>query len=163
MTSELQHVLADPVEVGRWLHCKQCEYGDIPSLKALHGEDYQRQATATVEMHTRVFNAIFQNPEFSHIRSEVLFRLYQANGGSYKNIGFHRLAQAYLEQNPHLNISYEPGWPWNDSMNSKRQQARVYIKNAAAHVAGNRIGLNANDQQYGREDFGKWTFFVDVI
>ena len=165
MTSELQYVLSDPIEVGRWLHCKQNEYGDIPHLKALHGEDYKKQAADTIEMHTRVFDAIFGNSEFTYIRSDVLFRLYQANGGSFKSIGFHRLAKAYLEQeqNKRLDISYEEKWPWHDANNSKRTQARVYIKGAESYVSGTVMASASNDSQYGREDFGKWTFHVDVI
>ncbi len=163
MVSELQYVLSDPVEVGRWLYCKQRQYGDIPVLKALHGADYAKQAADTIEMHTRVFEAIFTEPEFQYIRSDLLFKLYQANGGPYKNINFNRFAIAYLEQHPELNVTYETAWPWD---HSQRKQARLYLKNRAGHIAifdGKRIALEDNDHQYGREDFGRWSFHVDVI
>jgi hypothetical protein len=37
------------------------------------------------------------------------------------------------------------------------------MKAADSYTAGNRSSLASNDSQYGREDFGKWTFHVDVI
>jgi hypothetical protein len=165
MTQELQHVLSDPLEVGRWLYCKQRQYSDIASLKALHGADYQKQAKDSVEMHTRVCEAVFLDPNFEYIRSEVLFKLYEANKGSFKNIGFHRMVNVWLEQNPELSISYEAAWPWHDGALERRPKARVYLKAASAHrqANGDRLKLRANDTTYGQEENGRWSFYVDVI
>jgi hypothetical protein len=165
MKTELQHVLTDPIEVGRWLYCKQKQYGDVAHLSALHGQDYQKQAKDSVEMHTRVCEAIFLDDDFDYIRSDVLFRLYEANKGSFKNIGFHRMVGVWLEQHPELGISYETAWPWHDSASERRPQARVYVRNKSRYVGldGKREKLKANDRKYGSEDNGRWTFYVDVI
>jgi hypothetical protein len=37
------------------------------------------------------------------------------------------------------------------------------MKAASSYTAGHRSSLGSNDYQYGREDYGKWTFHVDVI
>ena len=165
MTEELQYVLTDPVEVGRWLYCKQRQYSDIKSLKALHGADYQKQARDTTEMHTRVCEAIFLQPDFEYVRSELLFQLYKANGGANKSISFHRLVGAWLEQHADLGISYETAWPWHELPLERLAQARVYIKNPQQRpqIDGKRQKLNANDRDYGDENNGRWTFYVDVI
>jgi hypothetical protein len=165
MTSELQYVLCNPVEVGRWLHYKQRQYGDIKALKALHGADYVKQAADSVEMHTRVCDAVFRDdPDFAYIRSDLLFKLYQANGGSFKNIGFSRLVANYLEQN-NLGITYEAAWPWDDDCNPERKQSRIYVKDTKQYVGpdGKRLKFSSNDQHYARDDHGRWTFMVDVI
>ena len=70
---------------------------------------------------------------------------------------------AYLEQRPELDITYEVAWPWS---NCQRKQARLYLKNRASHIAtldGKQIALDDNDHEYRREDYGRWSFHVDVI
>ena len=165
MVAELQHILTNPTEVGRWVFCKQREHGDIKQVSALHGADYQKQSADTEDMHTRVFDAIFQDDDFSHIRSDVLFKLYEGNRGSFKNIGFHRQAAIYLEAHPELNITYETGWPWSDA---SRPKARVYVKNAADRdtywESGKRKKLANNDSKYiSADERGRTTYLVDVI
>ena len=168
LLGKVQYVLTDPVEVGRWLDCKHRQYGDIKSLKALHGADYQKQAKDTTEMHTRVCEAIFLDRDFEYIRSDVLFNLFKNNGGANKNISFHRLVGAWLEQHPELGISYsgDVPWPWKDSAHDNRTTARVYIKEANRHAGldGKRHRLQSNDHAYGvEEQVGRWRFWVDVI
>jgi hypothetical protein len=172
VVDELQHVLSDPKEVGRWLYCKELQYGDVASVRALHGTDYKKQSADTEDMHTRVFDAIFQAEGFSYVRSELLFKFYQSNGGTYKNIGFNRLARVYLEEHPELKITYD-NFPWAGRVQGyvarestpKRYQARVFIKDAASYTkAGEKTRLADNDQKYGEEDTGgRWVFHQDVV
>lgn len=76
-----QHILSDPVEAGRWLYALLERHGDVTTIEGLHGADYQQLAAVQKSTEVMIFEAVFRNPEFSHIKRSTLYELYTAHAG----------------------------------------------------------------------------------
>lgn len=165
---ELQYVLADPTEVGKWLYAMVAKHGDVTSLPALHGSDFAKQSSETVDVITRVCEAVFHATDddghytFDYIRGEVLFHLAVANGCRNSQINFYNAVRAWLTENAPA-ITEEPKKPWKDTTSDttkKRKHAKCYIRDAA-HAKTTLVG---NDDTYGTIDtLQRWTWHIDVM
>ncbi len=78
LLSEGAAILRNPSEVAKWLGYLLIEYGDYPQPLPLHGADFERLMEIQTPMWERITQAVFSDPDFSHIERSVLYRGYRA-------------------------------------------------------------------------------------
>jgi hypothetical protein len=103
MREEGSRILADRVEVGRWLSHLLLRYGVVGHVKALHGDDYRELVVAQRPFFEQVFEAVFRADGFSYIRKPVLYFLYRdacrdlnASYGLLKNRSLYKHLEVWL-------------------------------------------------------------------
>lgn len=80
-------LLSDPEQVACWLGHLTAKHGTVGRVPALHGEDYRRLLGIQTPLHEQVFELIFLDSDFSHIKLSTLRDVYQDlhrrhNGGT---------------------------------------------------------------------------------
>jgi hypothetical protein len=111
------NVYNNPEEIGKWITYLYLKHCDSPPPTALHGQDYGRLSQIQEPMHERVCRAIFDDPNFIHIRRRTLFDAYQACCKQYNAYPimfpkFYEGARDYIQSNG-LNIIEERiDQPW---------------------------------------------------
>ena len=76
----------NPDEVVKWLSKIVKKYFDQPKPQALHGEDFKRLLDMQQPIDEQVFEAVFNDPQFTHISRTALHKGYKAvaKEGGYK-------------------------------------------------------------------------------
>jgi hypothetical protein len=78
ITTEGVRICADPIEVGKWLYGLQQKYAGMAQPQALHAADFIDLMEKQKGLYERMFEAVFNDPEFTHIEPKVLFAGYIA-------------------------------------------------------------------------------------
>lgn len=81
-------LLSNRVECGKWLNSQIGKYGDLVSLSALHGGDYNDAVKDTRPLHTQVFETIFDTNLFTGDRGGVGIIKQTTVGEFYRHIAW---------------------------------------------------------------------------
>jgi hypothetical protein len=83
--AEGQHIVSDRAEAGRWLATLIDRHGDVDVIDGHHGEDYHAVAETQKSVEHLLFDAVFLDPRFEHIKRSTLYDLYcHYAGGGFK-------------------------------------------------------------------------------
>ena len=109
-TEGIKH-LTDPEEISHWLHSLIEEYGEREHPVALHGADYHRLMGVQQRVDERIIEAVFTDPEFTHIRKTALYEGYKicaatsGQRGAVLDSVFYQKVTDWLKQRPELKIA----------------------------------------------------------
>lgn len=70
-----QNLLFSREQVGRWINAMAAKHGDITAVKPCHGAEYQSLIDRQRGSWTQTVEQVFNDPEFTFIRTEILERL----------------------------------------------------------------------------------------
>jgi hypothetical protein len=74
--TEGDRLLGDRTEIGRWIGSLLRKYDGQPAPKALHTADYSRLMDRQKPLAEQVFEAVFTDPDFTHIERSTLYGFY---------------------------------------------------------------------------------------
>ena len=109
LKSEGSKILSDPTQIACWMGSLFLKHGDKPEPLPLHGDDFKRLMDIQKPMDERVFEAVFNDPDFDHIERRVLHKGYVAlcdedgQKRHLKEMKFYEKLRDWVERNkPHL-------------------------------------------------------------
>lgn len=111
-----QHLLSDPTQVARWLHHLIEKHGRIEDVPALHGEDYQAAVGVQKPVHTAVFEAFFDRPNFTYAKRSHLYDFYvhelrnQRRSATLGKGKFYKAAEVWLKKSGRPIILTKANW-----------------------------------------------------
>jgi hypothetical protein len=111
MFSEGIKHLTDPKEISHWLNSLIEEYGNREHPVALHGADYHRLMGVQRRVDERIIEAVFTDPDFTHIRKTALYDGFKAcalisgQRGTVLDSVFYQKVTDWLKQRPDLKIA----------------------------------------------------------
>ncbi|MDB5243894.1 MAG: hypothetical protein JWP57_4520 [Spirosoma sp.] len=153
MRDEGGGILADRVEVGRWLSHLLAKHGEVDHVPALHGEDYRDLVSAQRPFHEQVFDTVFRDPSFTYIRKPVLYLLYRdacrdlnASYGLLKNRSLYRHLEVWLSRQKLGIVERKVKWC------GARGETTADVLYAPARFEAEPSRLTDNDDEFFLED-----------
>lgn len=108
MQTDGHRICGDRAEIAKWLGHLVGKYQDRGQPVALHGTDYAALMDVQKKMEERVVQAVFDDPEFTHIEKQVLYEGYTAlcraaNTRPLSDSKFYKRVDDWLANNrPHI-------------------------------------------------------------
>ncbi len=116
MKSTGQHILSDPIQVSRWLNHLIQKHGRLTDVPALHGDDYQAAVGIQKAVHTAVFEAFFNRPNFTYTKRSHLYDFYthelrnQRRSATLGKGKFYKAAEVWLKKSGLPIIAAKANW-----------------------------------------------------
>lgn len=112
MQAEGHHICGDRDEVGKWLNYLIEKYRDYGQPVALHGADYAALMDVQKKMEERLVEAVFLDPDFTHIEKQVLYQGYTAlcrvsNTRPLSDKKFYKRVEDWLANNKPQVVAHE--------------------------------------------------------
>ena len=102
--------LTNPIEISHWLNSLIEEYGQREHPLELHGADFRRLMGVQQRVDERIIEAVFTDPDFTHIRKTALYEGYKicaatsGQKGTVIDSVFYQKVADWLKQRPDLKI-----------------------------------------------------------
>ncbi|MGA1809998.1 primase-helicase family protein [Sphingobium sp. WW5] len=150
-------ILSDRDQVGRWINAMIEKHGDVRRLEALHGGDYAKLRRDQKSIEDRLFEAVFADDHFSHIKCSTLFDLYtrfckEAARKPKARSNLYAMLEAWARRE---NVDVSRG-EHNISINGQRSKV-AFFRSKGAMVEG------TNDGRYWiTDDFGRSKPAIDL-
>ena len=137
MQSEGHRICGDKAEIGKWLGHLMAKYRDRGQPVALHGADYAALMDVQKKMEERLVEAVFGDPDFTHIERKVLYQGYtilcqSAHIRPLSDAKFYKRVDDWLTNNTPQIAAYEV-WDHkyviddDDPKKKKRTKKRRYV------------------------------------
>jgi len=97
-----QHILSDRIEAGRWITALIERHGDVVTIDGHHGEDYTALADTQKSTESLIFEAVFLDPNFRHIKQSTMFDFYCSHVSTQYRVQrgtFYASAEAWAKRN----------------------------------------------------------------
>lgn len=146
-----QNILSDPHQVGLWLYSLIEKHGDVADVPALHGEDYKKIVAGQKGTPEKVFETIFNDPKFTHIKRKTLFEFFKFEEPSSKmrRGTFYSMADDWLARH-NMPIITRLAQRWGST------SADVYCLDNLPPMPQN------DDRYYTKNDYGKVNWRVEL-
>jgi hypothetical protein len=103
-------ILTDRRQVAFWLGNILLTYGELPHPMPLHGADFRRLLNIQKPVKERIVEAVFNDPDFTHIEKKVLYRAYRllsdesGHRGKVRDHVFYAHVDTWLKANKRIDI-----------------------------------------------------------
>ena len=156
LINKMDRFFSDPTYVGRWLNHLHEKYGDIEHVAAYHSTEYQQTLESQKKTHERMFESLFKDVEFTHIRQALLVEMYNhfanRDGGKIGRIRFLSEAKAWLAVNAPEIKPYDTNWQLNG-----KKRCKISVFSKTPQPANNDRDYVLLDKINGSK-FWKWDF-----
>ncbi len=146
MDDEGAQLLTDKEQLSRWITALILRHAHKPRPMALHGEDFNRLIGLQQTIAPRIIEAVFRDPDFSHIGTDTLYAGYRERSQQYgymvrKEGVFTAMVAAWLENNlPHI-VQRRP-------LQSDQKQHRLWVNTQKEGASNPKPFYRVNDETY---------------
>lgn len=154
-----QWILREGEEFGKWLNSLVARHGKVYVNKALHGEDYRALIGIQKPLKVSVWEKIFLDEGFDHIRANTLWEYYTANckfsgqiAGGRNN--FYKELREWLKKNGLAIEERDVVWIHNGG----KKTSKVFCP-----IAGQSTLLSNDDEYFSEDQYQRKTWEIDFV
>lgn len=153
-----QNLLFSEHQVGKWINAMHKKHGDVTTVKPVHGEEYRRMLDRQRGGWTQTVEQVFADPEFTYIRADLLDRLVRHMNVGEIIPGKNRMReeiQRLIKDRGFKVIIQDRAKIWTNRITKTFIQRTVWRVDTGLGV---QTELHDNDDRYGTEEHGRWTW-----
>jgi len=153
-----QNILLDSYQVGKWINAMVHKHGDITTVKPVHGEEYRKMLDRQRGAWTQTVEQVFTDAGFTHIRADLLDNLVRHFNRGEIIPGRNKMREEIqrLVRDRGLNVIIQDRAKiWTNRVTKTFIQRTVWRLDTQLGV---QTELADNDDRYGTEEYGKWTW-----
>lgn len=153
-----QNLLRSSEQVGRWINAMAQQLGDVESVRPVHGVQYRKMLERQRGAWLETVEQVFTDPNFNYIRDDLLQRLVRYCNPSEIIPGKKTMREKIQRLSEDLGLEVilqERAKIWTNRPMKQSMQRTVWRLNKGTDRQSN---LDDNDEYYGTEEYGKWTW-----